>query len=57
MTAPTCARCPAPATHACGCGATGCNAHRGCEHAPERLRAVGPGPRGASGDVSAHERS
>ncbi len=40
-TAPTCARCPAPATHACdACGATGCDAHRGCEHEPERLRAV-----------------
>ncbi len=36
----TCARCPAPATHACDCGATGCDEHRGCEHEPERLRAV-----------------
>lgn len=40
MTAPTCARCPAPATHACDCGAAGCDAHRGCEHEPDRLRAV-----------------
>ena len=36
----TCARCPAPATHACDCGAAGCDEHRGCEHEPERLRAV-----------------
>lgn len=48
-----CARCPAPATHACDCGATGCDEHRGCEHAPERLRAVGSWPRGASGEGDA----
>lgn len=46
----TCARCPAPATHACDCGATGCDAHRGCEHEPGRLR---PAPAAALAAIEA----
>lgn len=45
MTAPTCARCPAPATHVCDCGAAGCDEHRGCEHDPARLRLTDAGLR------------